>query len=117
MKAVVLFLPRPLKLDSPYDAKTSHHYRHHFRAHIFFTNMFSCERKKITSKNEQAPGRVFHPSDESKKKYCGFVGPSWCNKKINPETYVPYGSYKLLLSNKSHQMKEKLTIQNQFSQF
>ena len=50
MKAVVLFLPRPLKLDSPYDAKTSHHYLHHFRAHIFFTNMFSCERKKLLQK-------------------------------------------------------------------
>ena len=38
-------------------------------------------------------------------------------KKINPETYVLYGSYELLLSNVAHQMKEKLTIQNKFFPF
>ena len=48
---------------------------------------------------------------------CGFLGPSWCNKKVNPETYVPCGSYELLLSNAAHQMKEKLKIQNNFSHF
>ena len=43
------------------------------------------------------------------------MGPSWCNEKVNPETYVPCGSYELLLSKVGHQMKEKLTIQNKFS--
>ena len=38
-------------------------------------------------------------------------------KKVNPETYVQCGSYELLLSNVAHQMKEKLMIQNKFSQF
>ena len=44
-----------------------------------------------------------------KKNYCGFLRHSWCNKKVNPETYVPCGSYELLLSNVAHQMKEKAT--------
>jgi hypothetical protein len=69
------------------------------------------------SKSEQAPGSEFHPRDESEKIDCGFLGPSWCNKKINPETYVPCGSYELLLSNVAHQMKGKLTIQNKFSNY
>ena len=43
-----------------------------------------------------------------------FLGPSWCNKK---ETYIPCGSYELLLSNVAHQMKEKIIIQNNFSHF
>ena len=67
--------------------------------------------------SEQAPGSEFHPCDESEKIDCGFLGPSWCNKKVKPETYVPCGSYKLLLSNVAHQMKEKLTIQYKFSHF
>jgi hypothetical protein len=67
--------------------------------------------------SEQAPGGEFHPRDESEKNDCGFLGPSWCNKKVNPETYVPCGSYELFLSNLAHQMKEKLTIQNKFSYF
>ena len=46
-----------------------------------------------------------------------FLGPSWCNKKVNPETYVPCGSYELVLSNVAHHMKEKLPIQNKFSHF
>ena len=67
------------------------------------------------SRSEQAPGSEFYRRDESEKIECGFLGPSWCNKKVNPETYVPSGSYELLLSNVAHQMKEKLTIQNKFS--
>ena len=63
------------------------------------------------SRSEQAPGSEFHPRDESEKNYCGFLGPCWCNKEVNPETYVPCGSYELLLSNVACQMKEKLTIQ------
>ena len=64
------------------------------------------------SRSKQAPGSEFHPSDESEKNECGFLGPSWCNKNINPETCVPCGSYELLFSNVAHQMKEKLMIQN-----
>ena len=45
-----------------------------------------------------------------------FMGP-WCNKKVNPKIYVTCGSYELLLSNVAHRMKEKLTIQNKFSNF
>ena len=69
------------------------------------------------SRSEQAPGSEFHPRDESEKNDCGFLGSSWCKKKVNPETYVPCGSYELLLSNVAHQMKEKLTIKNKFSLF
>ena len=57
------------------------------------------------SRCEQAPGSEFHSRDKSDKIYCGFLGPSWCNKKENTETYVPCGSYELM-SNVSHQMKE-----------
>ena len=35
------------------------------------------------SRSEQAPGSEFHPRDESEKIDCGFLGPSWCNKKVN----------------------------------
>ena len=73
--------------------------------------------KKYRSRLQQAPGSEFHPRDESDKIDCGFLGPSWCNKKVNPETYVPCGSYELLLSNVAHQMKEKLLIQKIFSNF
>ena len=69
------------------------------------------------SRSEQAPGGEFQPRDESEKNDSGFLGPSWCNKKVNPETYVPCGSYELLFSNVAHQMKEKLTIQDKFSHF
>ena len=69
------------------------------------------------SRSEQAPGSEFQPRDKSETNYCGFLGLSWCNKKVNPETYVPCGSYELLLSNVAHQMKEKLTIRNKFSHF
>ena len=57
------------------------------------------------------------PLDESEKNDCGFLGPPWSNKKINPQTYVPCGSYELWLSNVAHHMKEKLTIQFKFSHF
>ena len=38
------------------------------------------------SRSEQAPRSEFHPRDESEKNDCGFLGPSWFNKKVNPET-------------------------------
>ena len=63
--------------------------------------------RRCRSRSEQAPRSEFHPRDESEKKDCGFLGPSRCNKKVNPETYVQFGSYELLLSNVAHQMKEK----------
>ena len=69
------------------------------------------------SRSEPAPGSEFHPRDESDKVDCGCVGPSWRNKKVNPETYVPFGSYELLLINLAHQMKDKLKIQNKFPHF
>ena len=73
--------------------------------------------KMKRSRSEQAPGSEFFPRDKSDKIDYGFLGPSWCNKKVNPETYVACGSYELLLSNRAHQMKEKLMIQNKFSHF
>ena len=59
------------------------------------------------SRSEQAQESEFHLRDESEKNDCGFLRSSWCNKKVNPRTYVPCGSYELLLSNVAHQMKEK----------
>ena len=46
-----------------------------------------------------------------------FWGPFWCNRKVNPETYVQYGSYELLVRKVAHQMKEKLIIPNKFFLF
>ena len=66
--------------------------------------------KMCKSRSEQAPGSGSHPSDESDKNDCEFLGPSWCNKKVDPERYVPCGSYELLVRNVAHQTKEKLTI-------
>ena len=38
------------------------------------------------SRSEQAPGSVFHPRDKSEIIDCDFLGPSWCNIKIDSET-------------------------------
>ena len=35
----------------------------------------------LTDNYDLATGSEFHPRDESEKNYCGFLGPSWCNKK------------------------------------
>ena len=79
--------------------------------HVFVHVCASVKSYALTiSRSEQAPGSKFHHRDESEKNDCGFLGPSWCNKKVNPETYVPCGSDELLLSNVAHQMKEILTI-------
>ena len=40
----------------------------------------------LRSRSEQVPGSEFHPRDESEKNDCRFLGPSWCNKKVNHET-------------------------------
>ena len=63
---------------------------------------------KYESISEQASGSEFPPPrDKSEKLDFGFLGLSWCNKKVNPETQVQCGSYELLLTNVVHQMKEK----------
>ena len=49
--------------------------------------------------SEQAPGSGFHPCDESDKSDGGFLGPPRCNKMVNPERYVSFGSYELLVTN------------------
>ena len=60
---------------------------------------------------------MFQPCDKSEKIYLDFLGPSWCNKKVDPERYVPFGSYKPLVSYVADQMKEKLRFKNLFSSF
>ena len=37
------------------------------------------------SRSEQAPGSGFHPRGKSDKIDCELLGPSWCNKKVDPE--------------------------------
>ena len=37
------------------------------------------------SRSEQAPGCGFHPRDKSDTINCGFLGPPWCNKKVEPK--------------------------------
>ena len=41
--------------------------------------------EKCTSRSEQAPRSVFHPRDKSGKNDCDFLGPFWCNIKVDPE--------------------------------
>ena len=48
-----------------------------------------CKKKTTKysrSRSELAPGSEFHPRDKSDKIDFGFLGPSWCNKKVNPDT-------------------------------
>ena len=63
-----------------------------------------------TSRSEQAPGTGFQHSDESDKTNCGFMGHSWFNKNVDPERYNTWGSYKPLVNNIAHQIKEILLI-------
>ena len=70
---------------------------------------------RLISRSEQAPGSEFQPRDESEKSDCGFLGPSLSNKKVNPETYVPFGSYELFLSSVAHQISLKSEICSFFS--
>ena len=51
-----------------------------------FTTKKPVTPKIFISRSEQAPGSEFHPCDKSEKNDCGFLGPSWCSKKVNPET-------------------------------
>ena len=39
----------------------------------------------LISRSEQAPQSVFHPRNESDQINCSFLGPSWWNKKVDPE--------------------------------
>ena len=73
---------------------------------------WSIGLRVLRSRSEQAPGSVFHPHDINEKNYCDFLGPSWCNIKVDPETLIPFGSYKPLVSYVAHQMKEKIMFQN-----
>ena len=57
-----------------------------------------CSVTISISRSELAPGSVFHPHDKSEKNDCDFLGPSWCNIKVDPEMWVPCGSYKPLVS-------------------
>ena len=44
------------------------------------------------SRSEQATGSAFHPRDENTIMDCGFLGPFWCSKKIDPKRKIPDGS-------------------------
>ena len=46
-----------------------------------------------TSRSEKAAGSGFHPCDKSDKIDCGFLGPSWCKKNVDPEKKFPCGSF------------------------
>ena len=67
--------------------------------------------------SEQAPGSLFHPCNESGIIDCDFLGPFWCNIKVDPERKVPCGLYKLLVGYVAHQMKEKIRFQKLFLSF
>ena len=41
--------------------------------------------KMRKSRSKEAPGSVFHPRDENGKIDCDFLGPFWCNIKVDPE--------------------------------
>ena len=46
---------------------------------------------KCLSRSEQAPGSVYHPREKSTKIDTVFLGPCWCNKKVDPERQIPNG--------------------------
>ena len=51
------------------------------------------------------------------KNYCDFMGPSWCNIKVDPEKLVTFGSYKPLVSYVEHQIKVKKGFKIMFPLF
>ena len=51
----------------------------------------------------------FTPVTKVRKLIVVFWDPP-CAKKVDPERYVPCVSYKLLVSNVAHEMKEKFMI-------
>ena len=103
----ICWIPLPYFVSTFPSPPIPHPHPHHFAKK-------TCEQS-LTSRPEQAPGSEFHPWEESDKNYCDFFGPSGCNKKVNPETYVHCGSFKMLVSNVAHQMKVKLLTLNNFS--
>ena len=70
-----------------------------------------------TSSSEQAPISGFYRFEKSERKNRGFLGPSSCDRKVDPERYVSCGLYELLLSKVAHQMSEKLSINPLFPFF
>ena len=85
----------PLTLTALHSA----HYTPHYTPKLY-----------VTSRSEQVSGIGFHPHDKSDKSDGGFLGPPLCIKKVDPEIYVSFGSYELLVRNVAHQMYEKLMI-------
>ena len=80
---------------------------------VFIKNTIRKNSKQFhISRSEQAPGSGFHHCDISEKSDCSFLGPPCCNRKIDPERYVSFGSYELFVSNVTHQIYEKKSIQN-----
>ena len=61
------------------------------------------------SMSEQAPGSEFHPRNESEQVDCDFWDLLGA-KKVKYQNIGSCGSFELLVSNKAHQMKEKLMI-------
>ena len=68
----------------------------------------------VRSRYEQAPGSGFYFLTKVKKG-CGFLWHHWSNKKEDPDRYVSFGSYELLMSNVANQMNDKWIIKNNFS--
>ena len=58
----------------------------------------------------QAPGSWSQPCEESKEKKGWFLGPPRFNIKVYPESYVLFGSYRLLLRNAAHKMNEIIFV-------
>ena len=52
-----------------------------------WTVLNSCiwQLEEEISRSEQAPGSGFNPSDKSTKIDFCFLGPHWCNKKVDHE--------------------------------
>ena len=71
----------------------------------------------LKSRSEQAPGSGFHPRDKSEKNYSGFLGPPYCDKKVDLGRYVIFGAYDLSVTNVAHHIIEKLIILNKFTLF
>ena len=46
------------------------------------------------SRSEQAPRIGFQPVTKVNTNYCNFLRPPWCNKKVDPEKLVLFGSWK-----------------------
>ena len=65
--------------------------------------VFDMEKLHIYIKVWASTRKWVPPRDESDKIDYGFLGPSGCNKNVNPEIYVPCDSYELEQCNLSHE--------------